>query len=75
MPHVIGEPCLGVKDASCTMVCPVACITDAGDRYEIDPDLCIDCGACIPVSAIMPAEEQPTEWQGTPTRLFSSESD
>lgn len=66
MAHVIGEPCLGVKDASCASVCPVSCISDAGDRYRIDAHLCIDCGACVvvcPVSAISPGALVPTEWQ------------
>ncbi|CTQ50511.1 indolepyruvate ferredoxin oxidoreductase subunit alpha [Jannaschia donghaensis] len=69
MTHVIGEPCIGVKDASCAAICPVACIHDAGDRYAIDPDRCIDCGACIavcPVSAIMPIALRPTEWREMP---------
>jgi Fe-S-cluster-containing hydrogenase component 2 len=68
MAHVIGEPCLGVKDASCAAVCPVGCIADAGARYAIDARLCIDCGACVavcPVSAIAPAALQPTEWRDT----------
>lgn len=65
MAHVIGEPCIGVKDASCASVCPVSCIHDAGERYAIDPELCIDCGACVvvcPVSAIAPEGLLPTEW-------------
>lgn len=66
MAHVIGEPCIGVKDASCASVCPVACIHDGGDRYVIDRARCIDCGACVvvcPVSAISPEGLLPTEWQ------------
>lgn len=66
MTHVVGEPCSGVKDASCASVCPVSCIVDAGDRYAIDPNRCIDCGACVavcPVSAITPGDAQPTEWR------------
>ncbi|AWW74393.1 ferredoxin [Erythrobacter sp. KY5] len=66
MPHVIGEPCLGVKDASCVEVCPVACIHDDGDRFKIDPKVCIDCGACVivcPVSAITHCDDEPTEWR------------
>lgn len=57
---------MGVKDASCAAICPVACILDAGEQYEIDAGLCIDCGACVavcPVSAITSAREQPTEWR------------
>lgn len=67
MAHMIGEPCLGVKDASCAAICPVSCIHDAGGRYAIDPAVCIDCGACVavcPVSAITPASHVPTEWRG-----------
>jgi NAD-dependent dihydropyrimidine dehydrogenase PreA subunit len=32
MPHVICEPCIGVKDRSCQEVCPVECIYDAGEQ-------------------------------------------
>ena len=54
MPHVIGEPCIGVKDAACVTVCPVDCIHSADDEtmYYIDPEECIDCGACLPVCAV-----------------------
>jgi len=50
MTYVIAEPCIGVKDASCVDVCPVDCIhtTDEAPLYYIDPDECIDCGACEP---------------------------
>lgn len=70
MAFVITSPCIGVKDASCVEACPVDCIHDAGETYVIDPDACIDCGACepvCPVSAIfqedfVPESEQ--EWIG-----------
>src|SRR5688500_6957995 len=57
MTYVITEPCIGVKDASCVDVCPVDCIhaTDDDAMFFIDPDECIDCGACepeCPVTAI-----------------------
>ncbi len=50
MTYVITENCVGVKDASCVVVCPVECIiSTAGDPFMvIDPNECIDCGACIP---------------------------
>lgn len=66
MPHVIASPCVGVKDTACTEVCPVECIYDGGDQYLINPDECIDCGACVPacpVSAIFPEEDIPEEDQ------------
>ena len=48
MPYVITEACIGTTDASCVAVCPVDCIYDGSDMYYINPDECIDCGACEP---------------------------
>ena len=67
MTYVITEPCIGVKDASCVDVCPVDCIhaTDDDKMFFIDPDECIDCGACepeCPVNAIYPEDALPAEW-------------
>ena len=65
MPHIIAEPCIGTKDASCVDVCPVECIYETDDQFYINPDECIDCGACVPVcpvSAIFIEEDLPTEW-------------
>jgi NAD-dependent dihydropyrimidine dehydrogenase PreA subunit len=64
MTYVITEPCIGVKDASCVDVCPVDCIhaTDSDPMYYIDPDECIDCGACepeCPVTAIFAEDAVP----------------
>jgi ferredoxin len=73
MPHVICEPCCGVKDRACVTVCPVDCIhplleADQGEvQLFIHPDECIDCGACVPacpVSAIYPEEDVPDKWVG-----------
>lgn len=62
MTYVITEPCIGVKDASCVAVCPVDCIysSDDDEQYYINPDECIDCGACepeCPVNAIFAEDE------------------
>ncbi len=67
MTYVITEPCIGVKDASCVEVCPVDCIHfDANaPAYYINPDECIDCGACepeCPVSAIFAGDAVPEQW-------------
>ena len=65
MTYVIAEPCIDVIDQACVSVCPVDCIHfDQGvDRIlYIDPDECIDCGACepeCPVTAIFPEEDVP----------------
>ena len=73
MTYVITQPCIGVKDASCVDVCPVDCIHpsqnedgfDAAEQLFINPDECIDCGACepaCPVTAIFEESAVPTEW-------------
>ena len=66
MTYVIGEPCIDVKDRSCVDVCPVDCIHEAGRMLVIDPDECIDCGACepeCPVEAIFPEDAVPEKWE------------
>ena len=65
--YTITESCIDVKDQSCVEVCPVDCIhADPEDRIlYIDPDECIDCGACepaCPVTAIFPEDDVPKEW-------------
>jgi NAD-dependent dihydropyrimidine dehydrogenase PreA subunit len=63
--YVITDACIGTKDRSCVDVCPVDCIHDDGDVDQmlyIDPDECIDCGACepaCPVSAIFAEDDVP----------------
>ncbi len=66
MTYVITEPCIGTKDQSCVEVCPVDCIYDAGDHFMINPEECIDCGACepeCPVEAIFPEDALPDKWE------------
>jgi NAD-dependent dihydropyrimidine dehydrogenase PreA subunit len=66
MTYVIVEPCIGEKNASCVDVCPVSCIYEAEDMYYINPDECIECGACepeCPVSAIFHESAVPDEWK------------
>lgn len=66
MPYIITEPCIGTKDASCVKVCPVDCIYEGEDMYYINPDECIDCGACepeCPVTAIFAEDAVPEQWQ------------
>jgi ferredoxin len=70
MTYVITQPCIDVKDKSCVDVCPVSCIyiesDDLDRKLYINPDECIDCGACepeCPVNAIFEASAVPSEWQ------------
>ena len=65
MTYVIGEPCIDVKDRSCVDVCPVDCIHEVDRMLVIDPEECIDCGACepeCPVEAIFPEDALPDKW-------------
>ncbi|MDA8346170.1 MAG: ferredoxin family protein [Thermaerobacter sp.] len=69
MAYVIAEPCIGVKDKSCVDVCPVDCIhgTDDDEQLYINPDDCINCGACeavCPVNAIFEEAMLPDAWLG-----------
>jgi NAD-dependent dihydropyrimidine dehydrogenase PreA subunit len=68
MTYVITQPCIGVKDASCVDVCPVDCIrAEAEDeQFFINPEECIDCGACepvCPVNAIFEEGSVPKRWK------------
>lgn len=62
--YVITEACIGVKDATCVDVCPVACIHTTPDApmYYIDPEICIACEQCFfvcPVNAIFLDDDLP----------------
>ena len=65
MTYVITTPCIDVQDQACVEVCPVDCIHfDEGDdrMLFINPDECIDCGACepaCPVTAIFAEDDVP----------------
>ena len=52
-------------DRACVDVCPVDCIYEGPEMLYIQPDECIDCGACepeCPVTAIFPEEDVPDQW-------------
>jgi NAD-dependent dihydropyrimidine dehydrogenase PreA subunit len=83
MTYIIAEPCIGTKDTACVDVCPVDCIHPTKNETEefeketklyIDPEECIDCGACepvCPVEAIFEEAAVPDKWKhllkSTPT--------
>ena len=55
MAYVITEACIDEVSQECVGVCPVDCIQyqDGKDRkLYIDPNGCIDCGACEPVCPV-----------------------
>jgi ferredoxin len=74
MTYVIAQPCIGTKDTACVAVCPVECIHPTKDapnfaaeeQLYIDPETCIDCGACepeCPVEAIFEEDYVPEKWK------------
>jgi len=68
MTHIITSLCL--RDSGCVDVCPVECIVPGTPQekspwFYIDPDTCIDCGACVPecpYAAIFPEDEVPSAY-------------
>ena len=68
MTHITTSLC--VRDRGCIEVCPVECMVPGFPKEEwpwiyIDPETCIDCGACIPecpYAAIFPEDEVPAAY-------------
>ena len=64
MTHVVVSGCVDHKYQECVAVCPVEAFREADTYLVIDPDECIDCGACIPecpVEAIFADTDVPDE--------------
>ncbi|ACC41432.1 MULTISPECIES: ferredoxin [Mycobacterium ulcerans group] len=64
MTYVIGRECVDVAEKSCTQECPVDCIYEGARTMYINPDECVDCGACkttCRVGAIYWEEDLPDE--------------
>ena len=62
MAYVITSLCAAAKDKACIPVCPMDCIYEGEKQLYIQPDSCIDCGACepaCPVAAIFIQSEVP----------------
>ncbi|MFH8494295.1 ferredoxin [Streptomyces coeruleorubidus] len=67
MTYVIAQPCVDLKDKACVDECPVDCIYEGPRKMYINPDECVDCGACepvCPVEAIFYEDALPAEWAG-----------
>lgn len=73
MAYVIVDTCTkDGKDGHCVEACPVDCIHpkegesgfEAVSQLYVNPDECIDCGACVPVcpaNSIYAGEDLPAE--------------
>lgn len=68
MAFVVTENCLRCRFTDCVAVCPVDCFHGDDEMLYIDPEECIDCGACVPecpVEAIFDEAQVPDnqrEW-------------
>jgi ferredoxin len=77
MTYIITSLCL--RDSGCVDVCPVECIVPGKPVEEwpwfyIDPDTCIDCGACIPecpFEAIFVEDEVPDAYEAKGDEMVS----
>jgi NAD-dependent dihydropyrimidine dehydrogenase PreA subunit len=47
--YVITDACIDILDRTCVKECPVDCIYEGSRALYINPEECIDCGACEPV--------------------------
>jgi NAD-dependent dihydropyrimidine dehydrogenase PreA subunit len=63
--YIITPSCVDVLDRTCVEECPVDCIYEGERMLYIQPDECVDCGACepvCPVEAIYFADDLPRQW-------------
>ena len=88
MSHYVTERCVNCRYTYCAVECPVAAFFEIEKPHAmlvIDPDICIDCEACVPacpVNAIWPDHELPeayaswkafnTEWAKKGTNCTES---
>ncbi len=77
MTYVIAQPCVDVKDKACVEECPVDCIYEGPRTLYINPDECVDCGACepaCPTEAIFYEDDLPKKyasWKGINANFFA----
>lgn len=66
MTTFVTENCKGCRFTDCVTVCPVECFHGDDEMLYIDPEVCIDCSACIeecPVQAIYEGDDYPPEME------------
>jgi ferredoxin len=66
MAFVVTENCQKCRFTDCVAVCPVDCFHADDEMLYIDPEECIDCGACVPecpVEAIFDESQLPDNLQ------------
>ena len=50
MAYKINENCISC--GACAANCPVECISQGENKFEINKDLCISCGTCASVCPV-----------------------
>jgi len=66
MTFIVTESCIRCKYTDCVEACPVDCFHEGPNFLVIDPEVCIDCAACVvecPVEAIFDVADLPPEQQ------------
>ncbi len=66
MTTIVTDNCQRCRFTDCVTVCPVNCFHGDDEMLYIDPDVCIDCSACIPlcpVQAIYEGDSIPADKQ------------
>ncbi len=67
MTFVVTDNCQRCRFTDCVAVCPVDCFHGDAEMLYIDPNECIDCGACVPecpVEAISDETQLPDDKKG-----------
>ncbi len=59
MTTVVTDNCRLCRFTDCVTVCPVNCFHSDEEMLYIDPEVCIDCGACIPECPVQAIYEEP----------------
>ena len=74
MTTVVTDNCRGCRFTDCVSVCPVEAFHMDDEMLYINPDVCIDCSACVPecpVEAILPDTEDGIEKWAEINRKYS----
>ena len=60
MTFVVTSNCQRCRFTDCVEVCPVSCFHGDDEMLYIDPEACIDCGACVPECPVEAIYEEGT---------------
>lgn len=58
MTYIVTEPCINCRYTDCVEVCPVDCFHQGPNFLVINPEICIDCGVCVPECPVDAIKEE-----------------